>query len=184
MSVAPARRRQIRGLIICVDQALARRARLPGANYYHRDLTGGLTFPRSYGVCRWCRRPCPPPARFWHPECVTAYRVARGIQDVRIADIPHLLAERTCQQCGASRTARRPLELDHRLALSVAWSRGDRRSLLLAYDVSNLRWLCGACHALKTGEDRRRANNLRAGRAECHSPPAPAAPPDGQLALI
>ena len=100
----------------------------------------------------------PPPNRYWHDQCAVAYRVARGVQSDSYR-IVHLREQR-CEQCGS---ATEPLELDHRIALSVAHARGDWRSLLRAYDISNLRW---PCHAAKTGEFRRRANNLATGKPE------------------
>ena len=51
-------------------------------------------------------------------------------------------------------------ELDHRDALSVAWASGDERRLMRALALGNLRWLCHACHAAKTGEDRRMMTSL------------------------
>ena len=79
--------------------------------------------------------------------------MARGVQSVfyRIAH----LRERRCGQCSSETE---PMELDHRIAFSVAHGRGDWRSLLMAYDISNLHWLCHPCHAAKTGEDRRRGS--------------------------
>ena len=153
--------RQIRGLIAHLGQATARHS--PGP--YRRDAVGYLGYLSStaeiHGVCKWCGRRVPLPNRYWHDQCAVAYRVARGVQS-DFYRIPHL-RERICEQCDSPA---RPLELDHRIALSVAHGRGDWRSLLRAYDISNLRWLCHPCHAAKTGEDRRRANNLAAGRPE------------------
>lgn len=63
-------------------------------------------------------------------------------------------------------------ELDHQDALSVAWASGDERRLLRALCLANLQWLCHFCHAAKTGDDRRRMNNLLNGRPE--NDPAPA----------
>ena len=51
-------------------------------------------------------------------------------------------------------------ELDHRDALSVAWASGDERRLMRALALGNLRWLCHACHAAKTGDDRRMMASL------------------------
>ena len=69
-------------------------------------------------------------------------------------------------------------ELDHQDALSVAWASGDERRLLRALCLANLQWLCHSCHAAKTGDDRRRMNNLLNGRPEDDpAPPGPPAPP-------
>lgn len=68
-------------------------------------------------------------------------------------------------------------ELDHRDALSVAWASNSERRLLRALTVENLQWLCHSCHAEKTADDRRRMNNLIAGRPENWTPP-PTKPPD------
>ena len=153
--------RQIRGLITHLRRTTARQS--PGS--YQRDAVGYLGYPiratQVHGICKWCRRRVPPPNRYWHDQCAVAYRVARGVQSDYYR-IPHL-KERRCEQCGS---AKPPLELDHRIALSVAHGRGDWRSLLRAYDISNLRWLCHPCHAAKTGQDRRRANNLTVGKPE------------------
>ena len=127
---------------------------------YQRDDVGYLN-QEHHGICKWCNRRVPPPNRCWHNQCAVAYRVTRGVQSdsYRIAH----LQEQRYEQCGSET---KPPEPDHRIALSVAHGRGDWRSLLRAFDISNLRWLCHRYHAAKTGEDRRRANNLTAGRPE------------------
>ena len=175
-TVKPERIRQIRGLIIHLRHAI--RDGIP--QQYRRDLIGYIGKHQAvYRTCKWCRRTVAPPARYWHTDCATSYRVARGTQDA-YGRIPQLKTKR-CQQCG---TEKRPLEIDHRVALSVAQASGDWRTLLRAYDIGNLRWLCRACHAAKSGDDRRRANNLTAGLPECRKPAdRRSRPPPGQLAL-
>ena len=146
-TLTASRIRQIRGLITHLRRATARQSPVR----YRRDAVGYLGLSshvrQSHGACKWCGRRVPPPNRYWHDQCAVAYRVARGVQSdsYRIAH----LRERHYEQCD-SKTE--PLELDHRIALSVAYARGDWRSLLRAYDISNLRWLCHHCHA---GQDRR-----------------------------
>ena len=174
-----ARIRQIRGLIRHLRHAVG----TPPSRTYRRDAVGYLGFlhhtSQPPGMCKWCGRRVPPPNRYWHDPCAVAYRVARGVQS-NFRRIPHL-RERRCEQCGSTAE---PLELDHRIALSVAHARGDWRTLLRAYDISNLRWLCHTCHSAKTGQDRRRANNLAAGRPEnWNLTRRRNAPPPGQQAL-
>ena len=58
------------------------------------------------------------------------------------------IIERTKCPCGAW-----GIELDHTLALKVAARQGIRQ-YVRALLPDNLRWLCHACHATKTREDR------------------------------
>ena len=58
------------------------------------------------------------------------------------------------------------MELDHRDALSVAWASGNERRLVRALTLDNFQYLCRQCHIAKTADDRRRMNNLLAGRPE------------------
>lgn len=176
-SVKPERIRQIRGLITHLRHAT--RDGIP--QQYRRDLIGYISNSRHkapYLVCKWCQRPVARPARYWHKDCATAYRVARGTQD-QYWRIPQLKTKR-CELCGSDQQ----LEIDHRVALSVAQASGNWRTLLHAYDVSNLRWLCRTCHGAKSGDDRRRANNLAAGLPEHRKPAEPRSKiPPGQLAM-
>lgn len=94
-----------------------------------------------------------------------------------------VIAKTACP-CGEEST-----ELDHIVSLAIAHARGDRRGILRAYTVGNLHWLCGPCHAKKTGDDQRILANLRAGRPEeWVKPEGQAKPqrevPEGQLAMI
>ena len=72
-----------------------------------------------------------------------------------------------CEDCGlvhdqADKDGRWP-EIDHRIALSVAWEnrRLGARNWWHAWTPGNLRWLCGACHRIKTGHDRKLLARLR-----------------------
>ena len=71
------------------------------------------------------------------------------------------LIQRTnaCFQCGKIGF----FELDHRTALSVAreYRRMGQRGWWKAWTLSNLRWLCHSCHAIKTGHDRKLLARLR-----------------------
>ena len=84
-------------------------------------------------------------------------------------------------------------QLDHIVALGIAHRRGDRKSILWAYTLDNLQWLCPDCHRSKTSIDRRIMANLDKGLPEDHVP-EPKAPkpvttwrdriPEGQSGLF
>ena len=118
--------------------------------FYSRELVRSFAAATrrnsTVGRCRWCRTAVARPARYWHPECLTAYAVAQGRQYAG----SYALVERTaCEDC------REPAaELDHRTALSVAWLSQNRKTILRAYSTDNLRWLCHPCHTGKTAADR------------------------------
>ena len=61
---------------------------------------------------------------------------------------------------------REQFEVDHIVALSLAYQRGDERARKRAYMLDNLQWLCHDCHSSKTKDDLRRVANLKAGRDE------------------
>lgn len=121
------------------------------------DVRRGIpTFDRLRhydGRCRWCGVTFTEAEgrRAWHPACVAAYWLATA-QSSRLRRF--LRTPGTCV-CGAPGT-----ELDHTDALSVASASGDRRRYIEALTITNLRWLCRACHSRKTGADRRRLNDL------------------------
>ena len=111
-----------------------------------RDAIGPLWHrPGGYGQCLWCELPTEPRRR-WHPECANQYTAARGQTRNLYGD---LLEPGPCESCGAPGR-----EIDHRLALSIGRALGYRWHVR-AHLLSNLRWLCTACHAEKTTEDRR-----------------------------
>ena len=127
----------------------------------------------SRGQCRWCRRPIDASegprhrAMTWHGGCVPAYLAALGRQ-VNLAGHP-LISRAPCEECGGDGQ-----ELDHRLALSVAWARGNPRAILRAYTLQNLRWLCIGCHREKTRADRRELARInRAAKAGVEDVPGP-----------
>jgi len=135
-----------------------------------RDLlpAGRLPFSRSLrvgvprasgngGQCCWCGAPTPTRRHHWHDECATVYAAALG-RTVR-AGGRSLIRPGPCEVCGDARGD----EIDHRLALSVAWARDPDRAWR-AWTVGNLRRLCHACHAAKSRADRARAADATTGQ--------------------
>ena len=113
---------------------------------HSRDALGyafGSVRRGAAGTCRWCGLPTGFARRWWDPDCVLQYRAVRG----ESVQPPY---PKVCEMCGGS--AR---EIDHRIAISVARAEGAR-AYVRAFLLDNLRWLCRACHLLKTAEDRRR----------------------------
>ena len=154
--LTPEYSRTLRGLIIHGKPMAEKNA---NRGYVSRALIA--PFPAesgTRGVCRWCRLPAPSRRHLWHEECLAAYRLALGRQATGLS------AHATCAMCGEYDKC----DVDHRLALSVAWSTRRVRVLLRAYMLGNLQRLCKACHGAKSGLDRRRRNNLLLGRAEYH----------------
>ena len=144
---------------------------------YRRGLiTTFRPLKRKTGRCRWCNRETKGRAFAWHPYCVDAYRCALGL--TRGTDGRWLVPKADCP-CGQPGE-----ELDHTVALSVAWATKEPRTILRAYMMTNLAWLCHQCHATKTGEDRRRANNIGMGRPADWRPPKRGDTPTGQLMLL
>ena len=124
---------------------------------FSRTLFYFYSGKRHYGTCKWCCQPCKRD-KLWHNECAKAMMAAKG----RVLDIyKRPLFDwrgKGCEKCGGNAD-----EIDHRLALSVAWEirrHGDRR-WWRAWTVGNLRWLCRACHKTKTADDRRSLARLR-----------------------
>ena len=122
-----------------------------------------------HGTCCWCLQPCKP-RQCWHTECCKAMLVAKG----SVVDVykKSLIPLAPCEDCGlvhdqADKDGRWP-EIDHRLALSVAWEdrRLGNRNWWHAWTLGNLRWLCGACHRIKTGRDRKLLARLRNRQAD------------------
>ena len=143
------RMRQLRGLLRHVPATLE-------AGVARRGIP---TFPRLRrydGRCRWCGRPTSE-RTVWHPACVPAYWAATA-QSSRLR---RYFRRKPACPCGQPGT-----ELDHIDALSIASASGDRHRYVRALTLANLRWLCHACHAAKTGDDRRRLNDLLHGQAE------------------
>ena len=176
------RYRQLRGLLIHYGRRSPKVIESEASwGYSRRSLIASSTVcPRTIGqkftgLCRWCELPVPPQKRTWcGVGCVRAYGMAQGLQ--RSADGSYLLStplDTSCAECGLAGAwtndgGRWPsfnLEIDHIVALSVAFYRGER-DRLRAYTLDNLQWLCHNCHAVKTADDRRRLANLEAGRPE------------------
>ena len=122
-------------------------------------LRGIPSFPpleRYDGHCRWCGQ-ATEGRRAWHEPCVPAYWAATA-QSSRLR---RYFRRRPACPCGQPGT-----ELDHIDALSIASASGDRRRYVRALTLANLRWLCHDCHAAKTGDDRRRLNDLLLAQVE------------------
>jgi len=179
------RYRQLRGLVYHYRRRSESRLEYERKWGYSRSLVGGVV-PRTIGEkydgrCRWCRFRVPPNKRTWcGPGCLRAYAMAQGLQ--KAADGQYILSTHNarCARCGRggqwygppdseSRWNYYDLEVDHIVALSVAFYRGER-ARMRAYTIDNLQWLCPRCHAEKTADDKRRYLNLAAGRAEDWKP--------------
>ena len=121
------------------------------------------------GTCTWCDETCDKRRR-WHPECAVTYLVAKGMV-VHAGTGRPVIKETPCAECGLPFGTHRQgpmdyfgFEIDHELALSVAWERrrlGDAR-WWRAWTINNLRWLCRPCHVAKTAADRRELARLEA----------------------
>lgn len=143
----------------------------------------GMAADAPKGTCRWCRQECEP-RKTWHDECVRWYLIAKGKTVYAGGQLPLTDTRREAEKrwravhkwamsgrqgphpnrivCVAC-NERAGCEIDHELALSVAWemrARGDRR-WWRAWTPRNLRWLCRECHAVKTADDRRLLARLR-----------------------
>ena len=167
--------RAFRGLIIHGAPAVAwlngrnawgRKLRVAGTRGLVRSFTEArFDAGASRGWCRWCRRPVDASegprfrAKFWHTVCGLAYLAALGRQ-VNFAGQP-LIDRAPCEECGADGQ-----QVDHRLALSVAWASGDPRAIIRAYTLQNLRWLCIGCHRKKTRADMGELARIRRHRKE------------------
>ena len=118
---------------------------------------------QTHGTCCWCLHPCKP-RQVWHTYCCKAMMAAKGL----VADVykKALIPVGPCEDCGLSYEDNERPEIDHRIALSVAWERrrlGDGH-WWRAWTLGNLRWLCHACHVKKTAKDRRLLADLRKGQ--------------------
>lgn len=139
------RMRQYRGLLRHVPDDLDGTAR--------RGIKPFARLERYDGRCRWCGIAFTPAEgrRAWHPPCVAAYWFATA-QSSRLRRFLRKPMPCPCGQPGT--------ELDHIDALGLASASGDRHRYLQALTGANLRWLCHACHARKSGRDRRQLNAL------------------------
>ncbi len=155
--------RAFRGLVIHGAPAVAwlngttawgRKRRVAGTRGLVRSfIEARFDAGASRGRCRWCRRRIDESegprhrAKFWHTVCGLAYLAALG-RHANLAGRP-LIDRAPCDECGSDGQ-----QVDHRLALSVAWASGEPRAILRAYTLQNLRWLCIGCHREKTRMDR------------------------------
>ena len=138
--------------------------------------------------CCWCEMPLPiGRARWCGDGCVRAYSMACGRQ--RMADGRYVIdnedvvnnTRHHCVGCGRGPTKHRRqskwdedrwwdewevFELDHIVALSIAWERKDERQWVRAHLPENLQWLCRDCHKHKTANDRRILSNIQNNRPE------------------
>ena len=136
---------------------------------------------RIGGSCRWCLQPTETKRRQWCKNCITWYLAATGSvkppagrshkgpfwKNTRWREYEsfdgkkHRRKEILCCEC-----KNKPYdEVDHLLALSIAWElkkRGDRK-WYRAWTPQNLRPLCYECHAKKTREDRALLAKLQRG---------------------
>ena len=140
------RLRQLRGLVVHVTEDLV-------ADGHVRRGIPSFGFLKRYDrICRWCTRPTAK-GTVWHRPCVCAYFAAVGNPQLREVVGPPVACP--CGQPGQ--------ELDHIDALGLASASRDVHRYRGALSFSNLRWLCHRCHAVKTGDDRRRLRRLIAG---------------------
>ena len=164
------RYRALRGLVLHVVRNPQRG--LPGGIVCRNPASGaswGRGLKGSSTVCVWCRLPVAPGptgrARRWHRDCVSYYGLANGGHEVGWSELvsarlPDQEARQEAHRCSCGEPGR---ELDHTLAIGVAqWLAAHlgRRVYALAFTLENLRWLCHACHAGKTGTDRQWMNDL------------------------
>lgn len=150
-------------------------------------------------ACVWCGEPLARRGN-WHGECVRAYLAAKGAtvypggRTLLLSLAEHdrhwrdrfawwtanptrprsecpVVLKFPCDECGRTDAG---VEVDHRLALSVAHERRELgcRRWWRAWTLANLRPLCHECHATKTGADRRELAALRRELAARASPQA------------
>lgn len=133
--------------------------RLRAGDVSHEGRTLVKDLPRrTPGTCRWCAQSTEGYRASWHNRCVRFYELMSG------STSRWSPGAWVCDECGTTRAL---LEIDHRVALSVARERqlaGDPR-WWLAWLPGNLRVLCHACHTAKTTSDRQSLKRLRAARA-------------------
>ena len=131
------------------------------------------------GCCRWCRLPVKG-RKHWHRACGLMFTACSGSVS-NIYGTP-VIPVQSCETCGAAYTAKRVpwhlrfedswkdqdcfpghLELDHRIAISVARTKGPD-AFVRAFLPGNLRWLCGDCHKEKTKLDRKELAAIKRSR--------------------
>ena len=132
------------------------------------------------GVCLWCLRPnSEKSTRTHHPRAY--HRSCKRMKDMfaygarPFIDRPGF---QTCAKCGCGEAWGWPrvekfswgardssnditMELDHRVALSIAAEVAGMAGWIRALLPANLQWLCSNCHRLKTTEDIRTLRALR-----------------------
>ncbi len=162
--------RQLRGVVLLVRRIREEHGRDWAADAAAPWMIGrGLPCSKRYwkpgginelGVCRWCGQGGLTSRRtFWHRECITQYIACQGLQR-EPGGGSVVSPESCCNVCGLQSLPRQIHEIDHKLAISVARYLGERE-FVRAHLLSNLQWLCRACHAHKPAEDRREAATLR-----------------------
>ena len=132
-----------------------------------RELTGNIWSFReenekTAGQCRWCRQGgLTTRAHSWHPDCVKAYRIARGMTTQAGSNWP-LVPLTACVLCGADEPPA-PSECDHIIPLAVGHELREAGILhwWKAWTIQNLQWLCRGCHVKKTAVDRQQIAALR-----------------------
>ena len=165
-----ARRRGMRGLI--------KRMRM-GGYVFNRCLHWTGSIASKHRHCNWCGEPVDEPRRRnWHSHCLVwsgaAYGQGRPQSEV-LGQMPSFAAPNDvwnkwwkqytstlfCAECGVMGrrniafdevNTRVKLDIDHRLAISVAMELG-RKAIMVAFMPDNLQYLCHDCHVAKTKKD-------------------------------
>ena len=132
---------------------------------YRRALIGVYWGKGVNGQCRWCGGPVDFPRRYWHNGCYRAWSMAKGLTVESNRGVPLLSwRNRTCAECGTGQDGETwSFELDHKLPLSIAWETRDWKTILSAYTLDNLQWLCSDCHKSKTKTDMAILTLMRSG---------------------
>ena len=131
---------------------------------FDRALFGSFGGGGKCGICKWCRQPCEG-RRKWHEVCLSVYATARGLTVLPNTNRP-IIPYTPCALCPDLRFDKRPYggeEIDHKIALSIAWQTGARDLIQRAWWVGNLQWVCPECHVKKTAADRKLLAYLRRG---------------------
>lgn len=143
----------LRGLLIHVAPVIRRsqsrrafvRAICPTVSIRFGPVNVLTRFDKAAGIrqkrCPWCLLPNKLATQYWHVVCLRYYTVAK-LDGAKRQGFPR-------QDCPCGE---RGIELDHRVALVVAWRQGPRAQLRALLEA-NLQWLCHACHLVKTKAD-------------------------------
>lgn len=145
--------RQLRGLLRHWRRCWGHHRRPPPRHYQRELIPSFGNARRERGICCWCGRPCGPRAHYWHDGCARAFAAAKGLQrQPGYGPLPG--RPYRCAGCGVERASPYDFDVDHRVALSVAWASRNWRTVIRAYTLQNLQYLCQPCHRTKTAADR------------------------------